>query len=157
MGVGCLEAVVLAKTEALRAVPFLVPGVSATAPLRVTSADDDDDDDDDDDNGGGGGGEKGGDSAMRDDVETSGKTFGKTFGEGAAAAESCEAAVLSAVEDGVVAGHFPLRSHEQARGSAQEGAYAALLGAALDVAARAGCLGLLVCLKSQLREGGGHR
>jgi len=76
--------------------------------------------------------------------------------EDAAARRACEEKMLNAVED-LVATHFPLKSTEQDKHCAREGAYLTLLSEALQVVVRGGALPLLARLKGQLREASQHR
>jgi hypothetical protein len=159
-----LSEVVLCKVDALRLIPFLLPGVTTSAPIQVTSttistsglsqtrgsnlA-----------SSSSSSSSSGTTNAMVDDDTDIGEDTAAAAAAAAAHAAAVavtEAQVLSAVED-MIATHFPLRSKEQPINSPSEAAYQTLLAESLQVVVRGGSLGLLSKLKNQLKEAKEHR
>jgi hypothetical protein len=111
----------LVKLQALRLLPYLLPGVSARAPFPLAA------------------------NTIDDGSNTAESADQGTVAGGASSsssASSCSNLVLEAVDE-LVATHFPLKSHEQPRSSAEESAYHQLLSEAFAVVSRSGCLDLL--------------
>jgi len=111
----------LVKLQALRLLPYLLPGSTARAPFPLA-----------------------------ENKESSSSSASAEVVVDAGGGSACSNIVLEAVDE-LVATHFPLKSHEQPRSSAQESAYHQLLSEAFAVVSRSGCLDLLERLQVKIR------
>lgn len=109
------------KLQALRLLPYLLPGATARAPFPLA-----------------------------ENKESTSSSAPAEEEVGVRGGSACSNIVLEAVDE-LVATHFPLKSHEQPRSSAQESAYHQLLSEAFAVVSRSGCLDLLERLQVMIR------